>query len=1573
MASASILIAEDERIVASDLRNGLERLGYSVVGLVSSGEDAIVAAREKHPDLILMDITLKGAIDGIKAAEEILKTQEMPIVFLTAHSDEITLQRAKVTGPFGYVLKPFEERGLHTTLEMALYKSSTERRLKEHERWLSTTLGSITDAVISTDSRGIIYLMNPVAERMTGWTREEAIGKAFSTVCAIDAANESDPWVVLVSRDGRNTPVERSITPILDARGEATGTVYVFRDRSQQQQVLSVFDSITEAIYVTDMQTHEILYANTHLQELTGKKLIGEICYRGLHGLDAPCDFCTNEIIQTLGKQPYRWEFHNPALHRDFLITDKVIKWADGRDVRFELAMDITEHKQAERIQASANSISKVTQDARSLEEMYEGVHAVVAGLMPAHHFAVALREPGTDHVRVVYPPADDGANSFGQGAAHALTAFVAGTGHPALVTPVEFERLVRRKVLEATGSLQADWLGVPLIVDGTTIGVMMVQSHDADVHFTMREEAILRVIAPHVAAGFKRKRAEQELRKLSQVIEQSPTAVIITDAAGVVEYVNPRFELMSGFSADEAIGRSIRDLESGFPTGEIYQAIWEMLRQGKSWRGEYLNRKKNGERYWECATISPICNEAGVTTHIAAVKEDISERKNMDEELVRLAHVTRSIGEFVVITDTHGRVTYANRAVLDRFGYALDEVVGRYVEEWVAHGTAPDMLRGIIRGTIRGGWSGDLVGRTKSGAEFWMSLTTSPLVRDGHVLGVVVVGRDITERRRAEEQLRQSEAQFRSVWEHSRDGMRLTDPEGKILMVNEAFCRMVGKSREELEGRMIDTFYQAEDESHIITQYKQRFATRSVEPFFEREITLWDDRRLWFSVSNAFVQSEKYGAFLLSLFRDITERKLAEQALAMHAAQLLEAKSKAEEQARMLEIQTMELRQAKEEAIQASRFKSEFVANMSHEIRTPMNGVIGMTGLLLDTPLTQEQREFAEVIRTSGSALLTIINDILDFSKMEAGKLTLDCVDFDLRPIVEEAVDLLAPKAHEKSLELSCAVYQAVPGTVHGDPGRLRQVLVNLLSNAVKFTEAGEISVRVKVEAETASEVHLRFEVADTGIGIAPESRLRLFQPFSQADGSTTRKYGGTGLGLMISKQLTELMGGTIGVNSEQGKGSEFWFTATFGKVTHRAPATAEGSGLAGLRILVVDDNDTSRKILSHQVQHWGMRCETVPDGEEALRVLREAANAGEQFSLALLDMQMPGMDGLALAGKIKEDPLLCETVLVMLTSLGSGADYPDASDVITQCLTKPVKEGALHDALLTALRQCSVDEGGSDRHSSAATLQENTREKELRVLVAEDNPVNQKVALRMLTKIGCRTDVVSNGLEAVNAVGAIPYDLVFMDCNMPELDGFAATSAIRTMEGTHKHTVVIAMTANALKGDREKCLAAGMDDYISKPVARKDLAAMVDRWGGKSEPAAPAPVQHDESAASEPAVDSARLDELADLGDEEDPQWLSLILQKFIEDASSRIVKLVVASETGDPVLLGQMAHALKGSCGNIGARGMAEIALQLQMLGKTGSVEGATDLIGALEREFARVRVALESYVGSHEKAQ
>jgi two-component system, sensor histidine kinase and response regulator len=585
-------------------------------------------------------------------------------------------------------------------------------------------------------------------------------------------------------------------------------------------------------------------------------------------------------------------------------------------------------------------------------------------------------------------------------------------------------------------------------------------------------------------------------------------------------------------------------------------------------------------------------------------------------------------------------------------------------------------------------------------------------------------------------------------------------------------------------------------------------------------------------------------------LNEDIAKRRQVEKELARHrddleeivrdrTAELASANEDLHSQIAAHQETARALTTAMRRAEAAVEAKSEFLANMSHEIRTPMNGVIGMTSLLLDTDLEEEQREFAETVRSCGEALLQLINDILDVSKIEAGKLDLEIIPFALRTTVEGVMDILKQKVEEQGLLIACLVEEDVSDAVLGDPGRVRQVLINLVNNAVKFTEEGDVVIRVSLDAETEGQATVRFEATDTGIGIPANRVNALFESFTQVDASTTRKYGGTGLGLSISKQLSEMMGGTIGVESVEGEGSTFWFTVVLGKQAMEEdlgkPAQAD---IEGNRMLVVDDNETNRRIVSAYFRQWGCRHAEAKSGAEALSILRAAAAEDDPFGTAILDMQMPEMDGEELGCQIKADPAIRDVRLVMLTSVGQRGDVTRLQELgISAYLMKPIRPSLLLECLRTVAVGVERPAPSSVVTSHSLAEQWPTTESipsRGLVLLAEDNLVNQKVARKMLERLGHRCDVANDGAEAVRMLAETSYSAVLMDCQMPEMDGYEATRAIRDPDSdVLAHDIpVIAMTANAMEGDRQKCLDAGMDDYLAKPVNPKALAEALDKW---------------------------------------------------------------------------------------------------------------------------------------------
>ena len=796
-------------------------------------------------------------------------------------------------------------------------------------------------------------------------------------------------------------------------------------------------------------------------------------------------------------------------------------------------------------------------------------------------------------------------------------------------------------------------------------------------------------------------------------------------------------------------------------------------------------------------------------------------------------------------------------------------------------------------------------------------------------VSSFMILLRKNRELKRAQNALQQSEESYRNQFTNNSSVMLLIDPDnGAIIAANAAALSFYGYSRDKILSMNITdiNMLSAPELKQVLNSIPQGCGKRFQ---FQHRLADGSMRSVESSASNI-----QFGGktVLHSIVQDVTERKAAENAL--------------RETNRHLEVATAR-------AEMANIAKSEFLANMSHEIRTPMNGIIGITSLLLDTKLDDEQRRYSETVHSSGELLLALINDILDFSKIEANKLELESLDFDLRSLLDDFADMLALRAHEKGLEFICAAAPDVPAFLRGDPGRLRQILTNLAGNAIKFTTRGDIAVIASLISETDTDAVLRFSIKDTGVGIPVDKQHLLFQKFTQVDSTTSRKFGGTGLGLAISKQLSEMMGGEIGINSEEGEGSEFWFTTRLTKQIEHRQSTLSLPDITGAHILVVDDNAINRDILISQLTAWGVFAEEAMDGLTALSALHRAQDAGKPFTGAILDMQMPDMTGTELALTIKTDDTIKNIRLILMTSIIERENAFRLQDIgFTAILTKPVRQGDLRDCL-SVLTSGTTSPQITQPTSTKYSIR-NMNRGAVRILLAEDNTTNQMVALAILKKLGLHADAVANGKEVIKALEIIPYDLILMDAQMPDMDGYEATMLIRDPQsGVANHNIpIIAMTANAMQGDREKCIAAGMNDYVSKPITPETLVKALEKWLPHNDDK---PVAASDSS-SVPVKTSAIFDYdgmMERLMDDE--ELAKMITDIFIDDIPKRIDALKQAILVFDSKNSELQSHSMKGAAGNIGTNQFLNVAAEIEKASRCEDFTTISALIPELEKQY------------------
>jgi two-component system, sensor histidine kinase and response regulator len=975
--------------------------------------------------------------------------------------------------------------------------------------------------------------------------------------------------------------------------------------------------------------------------------------------------------------------------------------------------------------------------------------------------------------------------------------------------------------------------------------------------------------------------------------------------------------------------------------------------------RFESQVRRKDGDVIWISESAREVRDGLGGLLYYEGTVEEITERKRAEEALLDSEVLYHSLVEClpqnIFRKDRGGRFTFANGRFCATVGRALEAIVGRtdydlFPAELAAKYQYDDHRVMEAQRTLETVEEHQTPDRGK----IYVQVVKTPLYdAEGNVIGVQGIFWDVTERRKMEQQLAYERDLLRELLENIPDSIYFKDRESRFLRVGRELARKFGLSDpSEAVGKTDADFFSPE---HAREAYDdEQSIIRTGCPIVgktEREI--WPGGAERWVLTTKMPFRDRTGSIIgtFGISKDITPLKEAERTLA----------------------------RARDLALESARLKAEFLANMSHEIRTPMNCIIGMAGLMMDTELTDEQRDFAETIRNSADSLLTIINDILDFSKIEAGKLVVERIPFDLLETVENTVELLAERAEAKGLELALWTDVDLPRSLFGDPGRIRQVLTNLLGNAIKFTESGEVLVRVTSRPVADDQVEVRIAVTDTGIGVMPEVQRRLFEAFTQGDGSLTRRYGGTGLGLAISKQLVELMGGWIGVASEFGQGSTFWFTLQL----QRRPGDAPEPGasirlLSGKRVLVADPGINSRRVMRDYLQAWGLEPVEAHDAAGVLAALRSGVETGRPFDLAFLDLQTAGAGGLGLAEDIRRDPRLGGTRLVMLTSLDLHLDLDAWHGAgVDGYLVKPIRLSRLQECLISLLA------GGPDSvpvPARVAGLTGLARARAVRVLVAEDNVVNQKIALRQLRKLGYTADAVANGFEAVEALTRTPYDIVLMDCQMPELDGYEATRRIRRAEEQglrpdRAPVYVIAMTANALEGNREGCLAAGMNDFVSKPVRLAELQAVLRRGlvsrgtGGDTTEYRRAEAERGGADAIDPMV-LASLRALEEPGEE---GMLNELIGIFLRDTPTKLGQLDAAVNHHDGPGMRERAHSLKGTASNLGARGLARLCARLEQLERDGNWIEAGTVLARLREEYDRVCAVLRAELVCETEAQ
>lgn len=1432
------------------------------------------------------------------------------------------------------------------------------RELEESRARLAALMNAAGDAILMMDPAGSITFWNPAAERMFGYTREEALGANLHKLIAPDryhAAHKAAlPHFLQTGRgnavgktlelearrkDGSEFPVSLALSAVQMQDGwHGVGIVRDITEsrrmavelRESLRRVQQILDAEDVGVVIVDWETHLVRFANKKALDLTG---VSEGGMASLH-----CWELFSNV--KMGKCPVK-DLGLPGEDNDCDLLA-----ADGGRIpvhKTATAITYQGHK------CLLETFTDITELRRARETLAVG-EAQLRLILNSADVGVIIVDRETHLIEF----ANQAALSLFGGAEEDVYGklcheFIcpAQCGQ-CPITDLGMEIESTERVL-----LTKDGCRVPILKTVRPIpfgGKACLIESFVDITRLKAAEAAVR---------------ENEERFM-EVLYASDDPILLVADGSFVDCNESAARLFGRTSREELLQAHPSDLSEpvqpdGQPSGEKASAMMQTALERGFHRFEWAHVTAERGVFFVEVSLLRIVHRGRTMLH--AVCRDITEQKRAEAELERnrerLVVATKGMGlgiwehflddntlcwdeQMLVVYDVDpgeftGHFSDWERRLLPE----AREAAGREFERQLAQGNDIYMEYPMVD---RGGGIRHIAAK-------------GIIFRDGagRPVRTLGIGYDITARKNAEQALRKSEQRLTELAEQGRTVVWELDADGMFTYVSPVSVLVYGYQPGEIAGRMhFEDLHPEEGREEFAELIRDMFERKESMQGIENPILKKDGSVVWVS-TNGIPVLDRNGNLTgyQGSDTDITERRKARESLEQANRDLAAAIARANALAR--------------EAQAASLAKSQFLANMSHEIRTPMNGVIGMTGLLLDTELNAEQRRYAEVIHRSGEALLALINDILDFSKIEAEKLELEAIDFDLRAAVEDVAELLALRAQEKGLEFVCRIAPGTPTLLRGDPGRIRQILNNLGGNAVKFTDTGEVTLTFSGVELPDERVRLRAEVRDTGIGIPAEKAGSVFNVFEQADASTTRRFGGTGLGLAISRRLVELMGGEIGVESAVGEGSLFWFTALLGRQAETGVPALTSAEVRGAHVLVLDDSRTNRLVLSEQLEAWGVRHEEVADAHTALDRLRGAAASGDPFGLVITDMQMPAMDGEQFGEAVKSFPELREIRLIMMTSIGRRGDAQRLErSGFSAYLTKPVKQSDLYDCLATVLGAAGAGENIPliTRHRLSEA-----RRGRARILAAEDNPVNQLVIRRVLEKLGFRADVVSNGKEAVDALSAEPYDLILMDVQMPELDGLEATRIIRSGEtgAPNPGLPIIAMTAHALKGDRDRCLEAGMDDYVTKPVDPARLLEVLEKWlspepvaelSAAPAPAA-APADAPGGAPDPPVFVRERLaDMLAGDGDA-----VREVLAQYLASAPEQLARIADCMARGDAAQAGREAHTLKGASANVGAEALAEAARALEAAGRDGDLDAVARLLPAAEQAFARLKVLLQ----------